>query len=198
MLELGLTYDVKLFGGASESALERDDPWPIDDRGYYFNGCDQFLTFNTEFIWTRTSVTQYWVKTHADGTLISNSGLRDDKFGKIYFSEFIQNGKYGYINSLEKQYMFHNSPATFFDWQSVAFEVRVGDSSQNAAGMHVHLNGVETDQVSMCEYPVGIGHQSHFGVLADNALMTDFFKGFLWKIASDSSLISDWMTPGEI
>jgi hypothetical protein len=39
-LSINVAYNVVLSGGANEWAIERDDPYPIDDRGYYFNGCD--------------------------------------------------------------------------------------------------------------------------------------------------------------
>lgn len=102
---------MRLYGGANESAIEHDDPFPIDDRGYYFNGCEQFLTFNAEYIWTRISVTQYWLKPHMDGALFSNSDPHEHEFGEVYYAEFIENGFYGYVNSLEGKFIFSNSPA---------------------------------------------------------------------------------------
>ena len=201
-LNLVVAYDVVLYGGANEWAIERDDPYPIDDRGYYFNGCDQFLTFNSEYIWTRISVTQYWIAPHTDGTLFSNSDPREHDFGEVYYAEIIENGKLGYVNTLETKYLFDNSPVTFFEWQMVSFEVydtvqMFGDTPPNGTGLHVRVNGVETDQVSMCEYPVGItGNRSHFGAIEDHEVMKDWFKGFLWKIQSDCEVDTTWMTDG--
>jgi hypothetical protein len=33
-------FTVSLWGGANEDAVERDDPFPSDDRGYFFDGCE--------------------------------------------------------------------------------------------------------------------------------------------------------------
>jgi len=37
-------YSYELYGGANAKAIEQDDPTPIPDRGYWFNGECKFLT----------------------------------------------------------------------------------------------------------------------------------------------------------
>jgi hypothetical protein len=156
----------------------------------------------------------YWIKPHADGTLFSNSDPREYQGGEVYYAEIIENGKYGYVNTLETKYLFDNTLATFFEWQNVMFEVHdfdemfgspadippptvqgMVDGSYNS--LYVYLDGVVTDSVTMCEFPVGNGNRSHFGAIEEKEVMKDWFKGFLWKIESEPiTPATDWSTDG--
>lgn len=57
-------YDFKLYGGANADAIELDDPTPIPDRGYWFNGECKFLTLEG-FVPSLSIWYEAWLKPHA-------------------------------------------------------------------------------------------------------------------------------------
>lgn len=68
-------HGLKLYGGANETAVERDDPDFIEDRGYWFNGECKFLILKG-FTWSMSPALNVWIKLHNyDTTLLT---VRDD------------------------------------------------------------------------------------------------------------------------
>jgi len=59
-------YDYALYGGANAGSIEFDDPTPIPDRGYWFNGECKFLTLEG-FVPSLSTAYTAWLKPH-DGT----------------------------------------------------------------------------------------------------------------------------------
>lgn len=39
-----ISYDLELYGGANKENVDEDDPYVIDNRGYWFNGHSSFMT----------------------------------------------------------------------------------------------------------------------------------------------------------
>lgn len=76
VVERSMSNDgLKLYGGANETAIERDDPDFILDRGYWFNGECKFLTLKG-WTWSLSPAMNTWIKLHNyDTTLLT---VRDD------------------------------------------------------------------------------------------------------------------------
>jgi len=54
-----------MYGGANQDAIELDDPVPIPDRGYWFNGECKFLTLEG-FVPSLSIYYEATLKPHAD------------------------------------------------------------------------------------------------------------------------------------
>ena len=177
---------VTIYGGANQFAIDRDDPYPIDDRGFFFDGSRQFLTFDSEYIWTRFSAMMYWLKPHSrKGTLFSTS--HSDNEREEYHAEIIEGGKLGYVNSQYLQHVFENSVVQLFDWQYISFEGLQYESmvSANEARMDVYINEVLTDSTVLKDVPIAGDHWAYYGALMRMGNCENNFKGFLWKISQD-------------
>merc|ERR1712037_745653 len=57
-------YDYALYGGANAGSIEFDDPTPIPDRGYWFNGECKFLTLEGFVPSLSTAYTVCYESTH--------------------------------------------------------------------------------------------------------------------------------------
>jgi hypothetical protein len=68
---ISYAWIVKMFGGASELSIAKDDPYAFDDRGLFFDGRYDYLT--VKMLTLHHSFTlATWVKPHGNGTLFSS------------------------------------------------------------------------------------------------------------------------------
>jgi len=56
-------YSYELYGGANAQSIEQDDPTPIPDRGYWFNGECKFLTLDG-YVPSLSNQYTAWLKPH--------------------------------------------------------------------------------------------------------------------------------------
>jgi len=57
-------YSYELYGGANAQSIEQDDPTPIPDRGYWFNGECKFLTLDG-YVPSLSNAYTAWLKPHS-------------------------------------------------------------------------------------------------------------------------------------
>jgi len=68
-------YSYELYGGANAKSIEQDDPTPIPDRGYWFNGECKFLTLEG-YVPGLTLTYTAWLKPHKyQGALYNYSAV---------------------------------------------------------------------------------------------------------------------------
>jgi hypothetical protein len=61
-----------VFGGLDSTAMSREDPYAVDDRGLWFDGRYNYLTISgLVFGPYQTSI--FWIKPHGDGVIMSNN-----------------------------------------------------------------------------------------------------------------------------
>jgi len=95
-------YDFELYGGANADAIEFDDPTPIPDRGYWFNGECKFLTLEG-FVPSLSLFYQAWLKPHhTQGTLFEYTPVHPAN---------ADNSEYNWLGYSDDDYLCYESHA---------------------------------------------------------------------------------------
>lgn len=85
-------YGYELYGGANAKSIEFDDPTPIPDRGYWFNGECKFLTLEG-FVPSLSTIYTSWLKPHkGDGVLYNYSPVVQANQAQHQYNELYMAG----------------------------------------------------------------------------------------------------------
>jgi hypothetical protein len=183
------SWDISVYGGANEDSIQFDDPRPIMNRGYWFNGECQFLTIKN-FVWSLNMSIGGWVKFHSHkGTFASSSNIdAADPLNKPDYNRMHCPEKYGGRCAMENSSSsirlldpYNDMPMPLFVWTYFSL------SSRTVKGQSTITQSLDGKAISLGPAPSLIrlyeNAETLIGAFNEhNDIYSDFWKGFLYSL----------------
>jgi hypothetical protein len=200
-LEYGNDYaeTVYVYGGANQDAIQLDDPRPIMNRGYWFNGECQFLTIKG-FKWALNFSVGGWAKWHnLYGSFISWSNmdaanpLEVPEFNDLYCPKS-EDGKCRLENSNAHHRYTGTTSISLFVWKYFSHAINTYKGTSTVLEGH---DGVVATLYTGPSYArIYENNETLVGAFTgENATYNYFWKGFLYSLRTglsfDDATVSD-------
>jgi len=172
-----------LYGGANEYAIEFDDPRPVDNRGYWFNGECQFMTLRG-FNPSLSPNIGGWMKFHHSlQTILSIIPiLADPLIGHQYNVLNYDAGQWSWGNAKSRRFSEVSGSVELYEWHYHSFSL---DNYKGEATFTVGLDGDSLGQSTTNSF-LHLYHESEVLLGAFNGHLEDglkhLFKGFMYTL----------------
>lgn len=179
-------YDFCLYGGANQDTIEFDDPTPIPDRGYWFNGECKFLTLE-RFVPSLSIFYQAWLKPHStQGTLFEYSPVyQANQTTDLYSGLYYEEDYVCYESHAQAEYQCLHATIEQFVWHRYVIARLV---EEGVASFYIEIDGEAEDSEIKEPSILRIYEEVDFifGASTDyngGGLLPDwFFKGFQYTL----------------
>jgi len=191
-------WTIDLWGGAERDKCQKDDPYPTDDRGLWFDGKMEYLTLQG-LVLHHTSTVSLWVKPHGYGTLFSSSRRDDPDYAQTQIRFGICENKLEFDDTYRPEAHFYSSLSVeFYYWQHTAFTIKWDQASLSTlATMFIdntnvgskHYQGITQDMPDELSLHT-------IGTLESDGELMNYYRGFIWSFCSYNFDVCDFSITG--